>query len=97
MRLGGWFFVLRTRAGRVSRAPGIKLLFPAEALDPALADAARPCLLAVKHPAGKAEAATCSHLKLDGSVVRAAVLEIDLTSPVDDQLVVRHRDRSNKQ
>ena len=66
--------MLRTHAGKVSRAPGIKLLFPAEALDPALADAARPCLLAVKHPAGEAETATRSHLSFDGSVVAAAML-----------------------
>ena len=71
----------------------IEFFSPAEALDPAGADRASFCLLAVEDAASEAETSAATHLHLDLALVETA--EIKRADSVDDQLVVRHR-RSRK-
>jgi len=46
----------------------------------------------VKNAAGEGEAPAATHLHLDLTVIASLVFEIYLTSQVDDQLVVMHRE-----
>ena len=89
-------YIICPRWGRRRmRSRMIEFFSPAKALDPARADRASFCLLAVEHSAGECEAALPTHLTLDRTMIRAAVFEIESLGRLDDQLVVRHR-RSRK-